>query len=258
MMVYQSHQLLFHTSPPISLTLFIFFSTICSYNFHWYLTPFSVTSSVRAKWTQQHKSLHLVLYLMGLIGSAIYFFALREHWLALAFGAFVTFLYSAPKLPQTIFKQLKEIAVGKTIFLAFVWMYVTTVLPVFIAGQKLLPEYLLFASSRFFLIYSICIIFDYRDKEDDKNDGIKSMVTIFNDKQITALFCISIFLFAASTVALYWSDYSMTIIIILLIPGIITAALYNYSKRNFSDYLYYFVLDGLMMLSGLLMAVFKI
>jgi len=47
-------------------------------------------------------------------------------------------------------------------------------------------------------------------------------------------------------------------IIILLLPGIITASLFSYAKKNFSDYLYYFVLDGMMMFSGLLMLIFRI
>ena len=39
----------------------------------------------------------------------------------------------------------------------------------------------------------------------------------------------------------------------LLTPALLLISLYKYAKRNFSDYLYYFVLDGLMMLSGLLL-----
>ncbi len=257
-MVYQTCFLLFNSAPSTSLILFVFFSTMCSYNFHWYLTPFSITSSVRAKWTQQHKKLHLVLYVIGLVGSIVYFFVFREHWMALAFAGFVTFLYSAPKLPQTFFKQLKEIAVGKTIFLSFVWMYATSILPVFIANKPFQLSYLMFACSRFFLIYSICIIFDYRDREDDKKDGIRSMITYFNESGINNVFIISMLLFTISTIALYWLSISILAIIILLIPGIIVACLYNYSKRNFSDYLYYFVLDGLMMFSGLLMLIFNI
>jgi len=247
-----------HSPPSFSLTAFVFFSTICSYNFHWYLTPNSVTSSVRSKWTQDHKQLHLFFYIIGLIGSLIYFFVLRSHWMALAFAGFVTFLYSAPKLPQTFFKELKNIAIGKTIFLAFVWMFVTTVLPVFIEGRSFKMEHLLFASSRFFLIYSICIIFDYRDKEDDKNDGIRSLITYFNEKGINRLFLISLIVFAAFTIALFFFHYSRMAIIILLLPGIITASLFSYAKKNFSDYLYYFVLDGMMMFSGLLMLIFRI
>ena len=43
----------------------------------------------------------------------------------------------------------------------------------------------------------------------------------------------------------------------LVVPGIILSLLYYPSKRNFSDYLYYFILDGLMMLSAPLLLLAK-
>jgi len=217
-----------------------------------------VKLSERLQWTQRHKSLHLILYSLGVIGSLICFFLLKEHWIALAFGAFITFLYSAPKIPQNFFRILKEIAIGKTFFLAFVWMYVTTVLPIFVANANWRADIILFALSRFFLVYAICILFDYRDREDDKRDGIRSMITYLDENGINYLFSISLALFFISSFALYFYDYTKYTILILIVPGCITASLYQYAKRNFSDYLYYFVLDGLMMLSPILMLVFKI
>jgi 4-hydroxybenzoate polyprenyltransferase len=257
-MLYQTDHLLLQSTPPVGLVSFVFFSTICSYNFHWYLTPHSVTSSQRIRWAQTHKGWHLFLYFLGLLGSAVCFFSIKEHWLALAFAAFVTFLYSAPKLPQTFFKSLKKIAIGKTLFLSFVWMYVTTVLPIIVAGVGWKTEYLPFVLNRFFLIYAICILFDYRDREDDRKDGVRSMITFFNEKSINGIFIACILLFTGSTLSLIYFGHSNIEIALLLIPGLITAALYNYAKRNFSDYLYYIVLDGLMCLSGLLMLIFKI
>jgi 4-hydroxybenzoate polyprenyltransferase len=258
LMVFQTYHLLFHTPPSCTLVTFVFFATICSYNFHGYLTAFSVASSLRARWTRQHRTVHLILYITGLTGSLIYFFLLRKHWMALTFAGFITFLYSAPKLPQTLFKQLREVAFGKTIFLALVWTFVTTILPVFVSGNALQMVHVLFACSRFFLIYPICIIFDYRDREDDRNEGIRSMITYMSEKGVNFLFFISILLFMLLTSMLIFFNFSIPSIIILMIPGIMVASLYNYSKKNFSDYLYYFVLDGLMMFSSLLMLVFKI
>src|SRR5215467_6387716 len=115
-MVWQTYWLLIHTPPSINLMGFVFFATVCSYNFHWYLTPFSVSYSQRLAWAHHHKGWHLFLYFVGLIGTFVFFLFIREHWLALGFGAFITFLYSAPKLPWKAFRSLKEIAVGKTIF----------------------------------------------------------------------------------------------------------------------------------------------
>jgi len=257
-MVYQV-QLLF---PQVILSpvfyVFIFFSTVCSYNFHWYLTQHSATGSERLQWAVKYKSLHLILYIIGLLGTLAAFVPLITHWRWIALGGFVTFLYSAPKIPQKIFIGLRQIAIGKTIFLSFVWMYVTTLLPLLIAGIAWQPAFTCLALGRFFLIYAICILFDYRDREDDKADGIRSMITWLNERGINYLFAFSIFLFIVFTLALYGTGVKPLNIFLLLIPGIIVAALYNYAKKNFSDYLYYFVLDGLMMLSGLLLIIVRI
>jgi 4-hydroxybenzoate polyprenyltransferase len=230
---------------------FVFFSTICSYNFHWYLTPDSFSEHSRANWTRQNKLLHLILYFVGMIGAAWYFFSFLHAWLWLGIAAGLTFLYSAPKIPYAPFTLLKKIAVGKTLFLALVWMYVTTVPPFILGDTEWKLSHLLFACSRFFLIYAICILFDYRDREADKKDGIRSMITYFSEKGIDALFFGSLLLFLAATVALYFTGFSLVIVLSLLVPGIVVAALYKTAKRNFSDYLYYFVLDGLMMFSAI-------
>src|SRR5580700_4243917 len=103
-MTVQSLQLLYQHPASRNLLLFVFFSTICSYNFHWYLTPRSVSYSKRIEWTQDHRALHLILTLGGLAGAGIFFYLLRDYWIAIAVGTFFTFLYSAPKLPQSLFR----------------------------------------------------------------------------------------------------------------------------------------------------------
>jgi 4-hydroxybenzoate polyprenyltransferase len=229
---------------------FVFFSTICSYNFHWYLTPDSYVEHSRANWTRQNRLLHLLLFFAGMIGAGWYFFSFIHAWLWLGVAIVLTFLYSAPKLPYAPFSWLKKVAVGKTLFLALVWMYVTTVPPFILGDTEWKPSHLLFACSRFFLIYAICILFDYRDRDADKRDGIRSMITYFSEKGIDALFFGSLLLFVATTIGLYFTGFTPLIVLSLLVPGIIVALLYNTAKRNFSDYLYYFVLDGLMMFSA--------
>jgi 4-hydroxybenzoate polyprenyltransferase len=258
LMVDQTSRLLIGVRSPLDLDGFIFFSTICSYNFHWYLTPHSVAVSRRVQWTQGHKTLHQVLYLAGAAGAVFTFFQLRAFWPALCFGAFLTFLYTAPKLPQTWFAALKKIAIGKTVFLTLVWTYVTTVLPLVVAHAPWTAACTLFALSRFTLIYAICILFDYRDREDDKEEGIRSLITYLNERGIDIAFYVCLAGFAGCTIALIGYHYPAFLILLLLIPGVIVGVLYRHAKRDFSDYLYYFVLDGLMMFSGLLMLVFRI
>jgi 4-hydroxybenzoate polyprenyltransferase len=252
LMVIQTNQLLYLQYDIYSYLVFVFFSTLCSYNFHWYLSADATSENARVRWTLHHKKLHLVLTGIGALVSVYYFFHFIDHWFWLAGAVLLTFLYSAPKLRFGPFAWLSRIAVGKTLFLAFVWMYVTTFLPVAIDDHHWNAASFLFCTSRFLLIYAICIIFDYRDRDYDKKAGIRSMITYFNERGINNLFALSLAGFAASTMLLYFYGFAVLTIVLLLTSGVITAALYPEAKKNFSDYLYYFVLDGLMMFSSLL------
>jgi len=237
---------------------FVFFATLCSYNFHWYLTPQTITSAGRTRWSLQHKNAHLLFYFAGVIGSLIFFYKLRQHWFALFFATLLTFLYSAPKIPLPYFRFLKQVAIGKTIFLTTVWTYVTAIIPVFIAGQHFNHPMKWFAASRFFLIYGICMLFDYRDRSDDKEEGIRSMINYFDEGIVNRLFVFSMLAFIIFTFGLLFTGISFISVIALIFPGIILLAIYHYAKNNSSDYLYYFFLDGLMMLSALLMLILPI
>ncbi|HVU96587.1 MAG TPA: UbiA family prenyltransferase [Puia sp.] len=258
LMVWQTTWLLLGVAPPGRLLGFVFFATICSYNFHWYLTPKGIGPSHRVQWTHRHKALHFILYLVGIVGSAVYFFYLSHFFIALCIAAFLTFLYSAPKLPWRTFQLLQKIAVGKTLFLTFVWVYVTTVLPLIVTGTPWHPSFYWFTASRLFLIYGICIIFDYRDRQDDRTEGIRSLITLLSERGIDWLFGTAMGGFFLSTLVLAFYRFPAYYVFLLLIPGGITSALYREAKRNFSDDLYYIVLDGLMMFSGLLMFIFRI
>ena len=254
-MVDQTYRLILKCSPDLYFSLFVFFSTICSYNFHSYLTDHSVIPSSRIAWIKKNRNVHLALFFIGLAGSGILFFKLLPHWYWLIFSAIITFLYSAPKIPHPFFRALRKVALGKTIFLALVWMNVTTVLPMIISGQPWRNHFTLFIVHRFFLVYTICILFDYRDKEDDKADGIHSLITYMNEKDVLKIFIFSLFVFALSTTLLYAYDYSILSLGLLLTPGIIVGFIYKYAINNFNDLFYYLVLDGLMAFSAFIMLI---
>jgi 4-hydroxybenzoate polyprenyltransferase len=253
LMVYQVHELLSLQFDLPAFLAFVFFASICSYNFHWYLTPDTPSENARVRWTQQHKKLHLAICAVGGMGATWFFFHFIHHWLWLAGAVVLTFLYSAPKISAGPFSALRKIAVGKTLFLTFVWTYVTTILPIAFSDTWNNTS-LFFILSRFFLIYAICILFDYRDREYDRKEGIRSMITWLSQKGVNVLFFITVLLFVLSTLALRSYGMNNLLIAYLLSPIFILVPLYPVAKKNFSDYLYYFVLDGLMMFSSILTA----
>ena len=250
-MVDQTCRIILEEPVNTDFLFFVFFSTICSYSFHWYLTGPSVIPSERVRWLNKYRMVHSSLFVVGLTGSIYFFAMLRQHWHWLLLSAVVTFLYSAPKVPHPLFRMLRKVAFGKTIFLAMVWMMVTSLLPMLISDQRWRDQFTIFAINRFFFIYAICILFDYRDRADDKAAGIRSFITYLDEKGIAFIFVGSLLVFVASTVALYWYGYSLLSVIILLIPGIIVACLYNYARRHFADMFYYGLLDGMMAASAI-------
>lgn len=257
-MAQQTGWLLFEKEPDNNLSDFIFFSTICSYSFHYYFTTHSLIPSERINWIQRNRPLLLILSLAGLAGAIFYLTHLTSFIFWLIPAAIATFLYSAPKIPHRLFHQLRKVAYGKTIFLAFTWMYITVILPVIVSGDGWNNAATTFATSRFFFIYSICIIFDYRDREDDKSNGVRSLITFLSEKNIDRLFIFSLLAYAFFTTLMTGYGLSIVNIFILLFPGIILAALYNYAKRNFRDLLYYAILDGLLALSAAIFFIARI
>ena len=256
LMVWQTIYL-FEPEAPFALYGFVFSGSVCSYNFHWYLTPPHVAGqSEKLSWSLSNKSIHLVLFIAGLVGAGICALLLLEHWFWLGITAFFTFLYSAPKIPHPFFSFLKKIALGKTIFLAFAWTHVTVTLPLLISFSELQPAHICFVVNRFFYLYAICILFDYRDVEEDKKAGIRSMITYLNEKGIDILFWGSMIVCGITSLILVQFMSSIAVLLLIL-PAVALALLYYPSKKNFSDYHYYFVLDGLMMISAPLLLLTK-
>src|SRR5258706_8526778 len=80
LMVNQTFVLLLHTKPGFSFLGFVFFSTICSYSFHWYLTSHSMIPSARITWMQRNRNIHFILLFIGLAGCIVFFFLLLHWW----------------------------------------------------------------------------------------------------------------------------------------------------------------------------------
>jgi 4-hydroxybenzoate polyprenyltransferase len=252
LMAHQASGLMPGSAPPPAFLIFIFFATLCSYSFHWYLTPAETGDRTpRLVWLEQNRKIHLFFLVLGFTGAFVTFFFLIVIWKWLLLAALVTFLYSAPKIPHPFFRGLRKLALGKTIFLAFTWTYVTSILPLQIGSETWFREFSLFAGYRFFLIYAICILFDYRDREYDRSIGIRSLITWFSERGISNLFWFSL-LVSAGCLFLLLPGVSTFTLFALALPVFLTGLIYNHARSNFSDMLYYFVLDGLMALSSLL------
>lgn len=254
-MIYQAY-LIFGLEINFYFLGFAFCGTLSSYNFHWYWTPDSFGGNNKAGWSVRHKGTHATLFLAALAGAVWFGLHLLAHWPLLLGTAFFTFLYSAPLIPLRVTKALQKIAVAKTLFLAITWTHVTVLMPLLMAETRWGHPEIFYLVQRLLLIYAICILFDVRDRETDRRQGIRSMITWLHPKKIPLFFWLVMLLWLVCTGALLLYGFTLPVIAALFLPGLLLALLYSYSLRHKGDYLYYFVLDGLMALSLPLLLLF--
>ena len=233
--------------------LFVFFSTLCSYNLHWFLTREEIgQNSIRSNWNKENRFLLLGVFVFGVIGAAICFWFLQEHWMSIVPIAFFTFLYTAPKIPYRPFIWLRPFAVAKTLYLSLSWVYVTTVLPLTVIGMVFENSMYWFVLYRFLLLFSLCLLFDMRDQQSDKLTGIRNVTTLMTSKIVEYIFILSVGLLVLVGAGLSFWGFSMQAIFGLISPALILIVLYKRAKRHPTDWLYYGILDGLLCLSPLL------
>lgn len=237
-----------HTIPPAVLAL-VFFATLSSYTFHSLVNLVYPPASERRLWNARHKRLLIVLFLLSSIALLITALPFRQHSFPLILAGFLTFLYSAPNLPGRFALWLRKLAFGKTAYLALMWTYATTYLPMWLSDTALGRMDHLFFGYRFFLIYAICILFDRRDLEEDKIKGIKALPTVLAEPKVRILFYTSIAISALFALLINVDLY------LFLLPLGILLPMYVIAQHKKSDWLYYVWLDGLMALTAFLHAI---
>jgi len=99
-------------------------------------------------------------------------------------------------------------------------------------------------------------LFDYRDRDYDIENGIRSLITWLSPKKVFRLFWFSLFLCLVLSLTMLAWPMNAVPLLILIIPVFITAALKNRSVHQPTDLLYYFVLDGVMAVSAVLYAIY--
>lgn len=240
--------------PPSHFGGFLFFSTLASYSIHWYLTDekTEITDS-RTSWLGRNKPMHFIFFIISAAGSGYFLLKELNYVVWIIPSVFLTIMYTAPKFPFKPFIYLRRVIYAKTFLLALMWAYITSALPFLIISGNWEPAYTVFFLNRFTLIFPICILFDLRDKDFDKASGVKSIVTHFTPKRIKFIFNCIVLLNVITAILLFrMIPLKILSFFILLIPTVLTYLLYSKAIKTKNDYLFYFILDGLMALSPLL------
>jgi 4-hydroxybenzoate polyprenyltransferase len=238
------------------ILLFIFFATMCSYGFHSIINTIYPSTTERHRWNAKNKSILILLFLVSSAAVFVYTWKLRGGIIFITTGAFATFLYSAPNIPLRPFLWLRRIAVGKTIFLAGVWTYVTGMLPMLLSRHGLSAVHFYYLGSRLFLVYAICILFDIKDRAEDRKKGIRALPTVLSEKSIRFIYFFSLSLSLTSAVMMLVTGIILPVFVFTLVPALLCMFIYNEAIKRKDDLFYYIVLDGMMMLPAILLFIY--
>lgn len=253
----QTLQLLHLQINPLLLA-FIFFATISGYNGYWVVSKFHLNTSTALLNFLQKQTSSVIIILLSVIGMVY----LLLHLHLVMYNIIITFLlltfYSAPLWLYKKYQFIRSLGFLKTILLAFTWAHITTLIPLqkSIVNMQL-SEFLIFIN-RFLFMLILCIIFDKRDAEVDKIRGLHSLAT---DMSPVVLHLLIIMIFAGYFVTSWMMQHSgigFLHSVGLILTGIITMPVYIYSQKKRGYFFYYFIVDGMMILSAIITSLISI
>jgi len=230
---------------------FIFFATLCSYNFYWILSRVSFAANKPLTDLLKKEAAGFGLLLVSAAGLlyCLYRSALPVGYIVTA--VLLTVLYAIPLLPVKMLHFTRKAGVLKTILLAFTWAYVTAFIPIQKSYWLLNNADLFIISRRFLFMLMLCIIFDNRDIAVDKMRGLHSLATDLKPAVLKGLIYIIFAVLFTSNFLYKTYDITFNQSIALQISTLALLTVYFYSAKKRNYLFYYFIVDGLMLFSAL-------
>ncbi len=231
---------------------FVFGATLAQYNLHYLVKTTAVANSQRMAWSRAHKSLHKILLATGIVLILFSFFSFRlHHFIILSVLGAIAFVYSFPVIPFGRKKRIKDYGFLKIITLALLWTLVTVWFPV----NSLPVEAGIFAFvffKRFVFMFVLCLLFDIRDIEIDREEKINTLAVILGRKKSYYLSYAFICLFIILSVVHYFYAPEKATLFAMLLSALATIFTIEATKKTNSDFVYLAGIDGMMLLQALL------
>ena len=255
-LVFQTAQLL-HFPFNFYLGAFVFFSTLCGYNFHWFIGSLGLQKNFSFSIITNHATT-LFFLCCGFAGLCFVFPKSNISSTDAVLSFALTFIYSIPLLPIKQLAFTRKAGFLKTILLAFTWMFVTAYIPIQQAGIGFGAASIWWMIRRFLFMLMLCIIFDNRDIASDKIKGLHSLATDLHPAVMKWLIYFIFLLLFASNFLYNINGITVPQSVALQVAATATVIVYFFSKKKQGYFFYYFLVDGLMLLSALLTTVASI
>lgn len=242
---------LLHTKPNWAVIWLLFFATLGSYNAYWLLSKYSFSSKKLAFLLRENIS-YILLCILSCVGFIIFSVDIPG-FLPKALPAIVlTVIYSLPLWPINISTNFRRLGVFKSTILALTWTYSTIIFPLGSVEIMFFSQAVFLFIARFMFLMILCNIFDKRDAAADFDKNIHSLATDLPTVSLNNIILIFFALYIASgiMVRIVFSDYWQ--MAVFLLTALLLWFVYKGSQKKQSYVFYYFIVDGMMIVSALL------
>jgi len=250
-------------SPQWQPYLFIlFFATLLEYNLHRLVSILSnreCLNSEKHRWVKDHLMLFYGIVALSFAGFiAVLYLANRAVLMILSPVALVTLLYSVPFLGlKAHLFRIRQIPYLKIFLIALVWTYVTILLPAYLAGKENETATICWMMmERFLFIFAVALPFDIRDMDTDKISGLSTIPMLVGAHHAMVLSCLALLGSGAISMIHYYSSGYPFISVALMVSCLSTFLLLTNHRLKRWPYYYHGLLDGALLLQGILVLSF--
>lgn len=235
----------------------IFTATLFEYNLHRLVTIRTTNDasiSVKHRWAVQHAKMYPVLVVCSLIGLLI---AVVQTplpvLLALAPFACLTLLYSLPvSNGNNTLVRLRQVPYLKIFLVSITWSATTVLPPVIHHGVPLNDPIWMMLLERALFVFAITIPFDIRDRIEDGRQGLKTIPMRLGERRSRWLSVIALLAFTLLTSLHYASTDQVFLAAAFLLSALTTIGLITHERIRQLPLYHYGILDGTMLLQGVL------
>ncbi len=235
----------------------IFGACLAEYNLHRLLkfySPGIIQRTLNSKWIAGNLILSWIFFLAPLLIILVSFFHVNaEVKQVFLISGFVTLLYSFPLNGWLGYLSLRKVPLLKTFLVALVWSAVTVLIPVAGNYTEIPAGHISWIfTGRFLLIFSLALLFDERDGDTDRKNGIKTIPNIYgrNVTQWLVVLLLVLFVFG-SLVGANLNGSLYPFVSAFLIAALLTFLTFcNRCRTN--SYFYNVFLDGSLIIYSLM------
>jgi len=229
-----------------SVCWLVFFSTMGAYNLYWILSKWSYNKNAPILFSNYR--IHFILLISSFLVVVDYLWQIPSLIPSVLISIGLTLFYTIIVLP--IFKNVSEKLNGllKTFTLASTWTFVTVVIP--LHNQLFQPEFWVLISTRFLFLLMLCIIFDARDSKMDLLLKMDTSVSKVGSKVLPVLMFVIVLVIGVLLIIfgkVFQNEYQ---VFVLMCSSALSFLIYLLSFKKRGYFFYYFMVDGMMLLSS--------